>query len=125
MPACPWPTTPSIAPCAAPWWRAGASASPSWPRACRSASRCRAGTSNALRWPSDSTAELTARGPAGATVDVRFTLGARGNRSQVGVDFGVAEQSDDARVKAVVSQLVALLRGPQPAERPTVAATIQ
>ena len=63
--------------------------------------------------------------PRRRPVDVRFTLGARGNRSQVGVDFGVAEQSDDARVKAVVSQLVALLRGPQPAERPTVAATIQ
>jgi MoaA/NifB/PqqE/SkfB family radical SAM enzyme len=71
-----------------------------------------------LRWPSDSAAELTARGPAGATVDVRFSIGARGNRSQIGVDFGVAERSDDARVKAVVSQLVALLRGPQPADRP-------
>ena len=71
-----------------------------------------------LRWPSDSAAELTARGPGGASVDVRFSIGARGNRSQIGVDFGVAERSDDNRLKPVVDQLVALLRGAQSGERP-------
>jgi MoaA/NifB/PqqE/SkfB family radical SAM enzyme len=66
-----------------------------------------------LRWPAESTGELVARGPGGARVDVRFTLGARANRSQVGVDFRVAEVADPG-VKAAVDELVGLLRG-QPA----------
>ncbi|HSP99230.1 MAG TPA: radical SAM protein, partial [Candidatus Dormibacteraeota bacterium] len=72
-----------------------------------------------LRWPSDSAAELTAHGPAGTSLDVRFSIGARGNRSQIGVDFGVAERSDDSRLKPVVDQLVALLRGAPAGERPS------
>ena len=75
----------------------------------------------ALRWPSDTAAELTAHGPAGARIVVRFGVGARGNRSQLGVDFGDA--ADDARVKPIVAQLVSLLRGSQSGERaPSVAA---
>ena len=67
-----------------------------------------------LRWPSDSTGELVASGPDGARVDVRFTLGTRGNRSQVGVDFALADARDQPRTKAVVDELVGLLRGNQP-----------
>ena len=68
-----------------------------------------------LRWPTDNLGEVVARGPDGARVDVRFTLGARGNRSQVGVDFRIADESDPRSVKAVINELVVLLRGPQPA----------
>jgi len=75
----------------------------------------------ALRWPNDTAAELTAHGPAGARIAVRFGVGARGNRSQLGVDFGDA--AADARVKPIVAQLVSLLRGSQSGERaPGVAA---
>src|SRR5262249_38071657 len=66
-----------------------------------------------LQWPTETTAELIARGPAGARVDLRFTLGVRGNRSQVGVDFRVAENSDRSRLKPVIDDLVVLLRGNQ------------
>lgn len=64
-----------------------------------------------LRWPSDSSAELTARGPGGASVEVRFSISARGNRSQLGVDFGVAGGDEGGHLKPVVDRLVALLRG--------------
>jgi hypothetical protein len=68
----------------------------------------------ALRWPNETAAELSVRGPGGIGVDVCFTLGARGNRSQLGVDFRPASGSDPNGVKAVIDELVALLRGPQP-----------
>jgi MoaA/NifB/PqqE/SkfB family radical SAM enzyme len=67
-----------------------------------------------LRWPTETAAEIPLRGPGGAGVDVCFTLGARGNRSQVGVDFRPANASDPRGVKPVIDELVALLRGPQP-----------
>jgi len=70
-----------------------------------------------LRWPNETAAELGAAGPGGARIDVRFTLGARGNRSQLGVDFGVAES--DQRLRPVVDQLIALLRGPAPSGEPS------
>lgn len=68
-----------------------------------------------LRWPSDTTGELVARGPGGARVDLCFTLGVRGNRSQVGVDFRPAPTSDQSNVKAVIDEFVFVLRGTQPA----------
>ena len=64
-----------------------------------------------LRWPTDTSGELVVRGPADARVDVCFTLGTRSNRSQVGVDFRIAEPTDHARVKPAVDALLALLRG--------------
>ncbi|MEO8601933.1 MAG: radical SAM protein [bacterium] len=71
---------------------------------------------DALRWPSDDTGALRANGPDGAHVEVRFTLGTRGNRSQVGVDFALGDATDQPRSKAVVDELVGLLRGtPAPA----------
>lgn len=71
-----------------------------------------------LRWPQPEVAELTAVDPAGTRVDVRFTLGARGNRSQLGVDFGLAERDGDPRLRAVVDALIGLLRGPRPGVTP-------
>jgi hypothetical protein len=68
-----------------------------------------------LSWPSEGTGELVARGPGGARVDVCFTLGARGSRSQVGIDFRVAEASDPHSVRAAIDELVEVLRGPRPA----------
>ncbi len=67
-----------------------------------------------LHWPTATTGELVARGPDGARVDLRFTLGARGNRSQVGVDFRPADSRDQRSLKAVIDQLAVLLRGNQP-----------
>jgi MoaA/NifB/PqqE/SkfB family radical SAM enzyme len=69
---------------------------------------------DALRWPDDGTGELIARGPGGAHVAVRFAVGARGSRSQVGVDFDVNDASDAGGAKAVVEQLVGLLRAATP-----------
>jgi MoaA/NifB/PqqE/SkfB family radical SAM enzyme len=68
-----------------------------------------------LRWCTATTAELVARGPAGTRVDVRFTLGVRGNRSQVGVDFRPEEMADQRNVKPAIDEFVLLLRGNQPA----------
>jgi hypothetical protein len=65
-----------------------------------------------LRWTTESTGALVARGPGGARVDLRFAVGARGKRSQVGVDFGSAPPTDDD-AKAVIQTLVALLRESQ------------
>ena len=81
-----------------------------------------------LCWPTESTGELVARGPGGVRVDLRFTLGARGNRSQVGVDFQPAERSDQGDVKAVIDEMVVLLRGSQPSAASAAdlgAATVQ
>jgi MoaA/NifB/PqqE/SkfB family radical SAM enzyme len=72
-----------------------------------------------LRWPDETTGQLVARGPDRARVDVRFTLGARGNRSQVGVDFQPADETDPATVKGVINELVQLLRATQSASSST------
>lgn len=68
-----------------------------------------------LRWPSERSGELVAHGPGAGRVAVRFTLGVRGNRSQLGVDFQLADTSDHATAKAVVAELVTLLRAGRPA----------
>jgi uncharacterized Fe-S cluster-containing radical SAM superfamily protein len=65
----------------------------------------------ALRWTTNATGELVTRGPRGARVDVRFTIGVRDNRSHVGVDFRTAGDADHDGVKAVIDELVLLLRG--------------
>ena len=81
-----------------------------------------------LRWPTETTGELVARGSGGAHVAVRFTLGTRGHRSHVGVDFQPAETNDHGSVKAVINELVGLLRGTQPAAASSAdaaAATVQ
>jgi hypothetical protein len=54
-----------------------------------------------------------ARGPDGARVDVCFKVAVRANRSQVSVDFRLADGSDRDGVKPAVDELVALLQGPQ------------
>jgi uncharacterized Fe-S cluster-containing radical SAM superfamily protein len=64
-----------------------------------------------LRWPNQTTAEVVARGPEGARVVACFTVGARGNRPQVGVDFQLPDGGDQRRIKPVVEELIALLRG--------------
>jgi MoaA/NifB/PqqE/SkfB family radical SAM enzyme len=71
-----------------------------------------------LRWPAETSAELIARGANGARVDLRFTLGVRGNRSQVGVDFGLTKTDDQPGMKAAVDHLVGLLRAAQSASPP-------
>jgi sulfatase maturation enzyme AslB (radical SAM superfamily) len=65
-----------------------------------------------LRWPVQSTAELPVRGPGAASVDLRFTIGTRGKRSTVGVDFRSADPNGDGGVKPVIEALVELLREP-------------
>jgi len=63
-----------------------------------------------LRWPSETTGEVTVHGPDGARVDLCFRLGTRDSRSQVGVDFRPLECGDPAGVKAVIDEMVGLLR---------------
>ncbi len=63
-----------------------------------------------LSWPADGVAELVAHGPQGASVALRFNLAVRANRSQVGVDFRVGEDSDQHLVKPAVDRMVSLLR---------------
>ena len=63
-----------------------------------------------LQWNTDTNGALVARGPAGARVDVGFTVGVRGNRSQVGVDFK-PETDGDAALRTVINELVQLIRG--------------
>jgi hypothetical protein len=75
----------------------------------------------ALRWPQADVAELTVRGPEAARIDVRFTLGVRGTRSQVGVDFRIGEGAAGNGVKPVVDELALLLRG-TPSGEPAAAA---
>ncbi len=66
-----------------------------------------------LRWSTEATGDIVARGPGGSRVDLCFTLGARGNRSQVGVDFRPTPAGDPNGIKAVIDELVGLLRGPR------------
>jgi hypothetical protein len=77
----------------------------------------------ALRWPTESAAELPVRGPGSASVDLRFNIGARGKRSTVGVDFRSADPDGDGSIKPVIGALVELLREPPaPADPQLVAA---
>ncbi len=69
-----------------------------------------------LRWPTDANAVLPVRGPGDACVEVGFTIGARGKRSTVGVEFRSVDPSDGG--KAVIEALVGLLR-----ERPDLPAS--
>ncbi len=80
-----------------------------------------------LRWPAETTARAGRARPRRRQVDVCFTLAARGNRSQVGVDFRVADTRDPS-AKAAIDELVILLRGTRPAAAPsadTAAASVQ
>jgi MoaA/NifB/PqqE/SkfB family radical SAM enzyme len=61
-----------------------------------------------LRWSADAGAVLPVRGPDDACVEVRFTLGARGKRSTVGVEFRSVDASDGSKV--VIEALVNILR---------------
>ena len=63
-----------------------------------------------LRWPTEWTAELAVSGPGEASVDLCFTIGARGKRSTVGIDFRSVDPGGDDGVKTVIEALVALLR---------------
>ena len=67
-----------------------------------------------LNWPSDASAEVVARGPQGATVALRFNLGIRGNRPQVGVDFRLDDDCDQNAIRPAVEHLVLLLRETRP-----------
>lgn len=66
-----------------------------------------------LRWPTEAAGQVVARGPAGARVDVCFTLGVRENRSQVGVEFRPDDGTDPSTVRAAVDALIAVLRKAQ------------
>jgi MoaA/NifB/PqqE/SkfB family radical SAM enzyme len=68
-----------------------------------------------LRWPSEDSAVLAVHGADGASVEVRFTIGARGKRSTVGIEFRPAEPTDGG--KSVIQAVVELLR-----ERPDASA---
>jgi hypothetical protein len=71
----------------------------------------------ALRWPTESSAVLAVGGSGDARVEVRFTIGSRGKRSTVGVEFHPADPNGAGGVKAVIEALIETLR-----ERPSVAA---
>ena len=71
-----------------------------------------------LRWPTEASAVLAVCGSGDARVEVRFTIGARGKRSTVGVEFRPADPNGDGGVKAVIEALVEILR-----ERPAVPAS--
>jgi len=68
-----------------------------------------------LHWADERLGVVVAHGPDGDRVEVRFTLGTRGNRSQVGVDFQLAGGDGKAGCKSAAAQLVMLLRGTQTA----------
>jgi len=61
-----------------------------------------------LRWTAEDRAVLAVRGAGDASVEVRFTIGARGKRSTVGVEFQSADAMNGG--KEVIEALVELLR---------------
>lgn len=63
-----------------------------------------------LRWESESRAVLAVAGPEEARVEVRFTIGARGKRSTVGVEFHPVDAAGDGAVSALIGSLVEILR---------------
>src|SRR4029079_10512579 len=69
-----------------------------------------------LRWPTDARAVLAVCGSGDARVDLQFTIGARGKRSTVGVEFQPADPNGRGGGRAVGEALVEILR-----ERPSVA----
>jgi len=69
-----------------------------------------------LRWSTEGSAVLPVRGPDDGCVEIRFTIGARGKRSTVGVEFRASDAIDGG--KAVIEALVDVLR-----ERPDVPAS--
>jgi hypothetical protein len=69
-----------------------------------------------LQWPTDARAVLAVGGSGDARVEVCFTIGARGKRSTVGVEFRPAGPNGNGDVKAVIEALVETLR-----DRPTAA----
>ena len=71
-----------------------------------------------LCWPADASAVLPVRGPGDASVEVRFTIGARGKRSTLGIEFRSADPTGAGGVKAVIEALVEILR-----ERPALPAS--
>ena len=75
-----------------------------------------------LRWEDDRVGILVAQGPGSAQVELRFSLGVRGNRSQVGVDFRMAEGTGADDCKRAAEQMVTLLRGTQAPAAPAAAA---
>lgn len=77
-----------------------------------------------LRWANETTAELAACGPDGARVGVRFTLGVRGTRSQLDVDFRVSDGAEPAGIKAAVGELVSVLRAAPSGARTELAAAV-
>lgn len=64
-----------------------------------------------LHWPDEAAAEVVARGPGETRVDLLFTLGARGSRSQVGVSFRPGESCDSDNLRPVIDEIAQLLRG--------------
>ena len=75
-----------------------------------------------LRWATDAGAVLAVRGPGDACVEVRFTIGVRGKRSTVGVEFRSSDRNGDGDVKAVIEALVETLREPTPEQREAIRA---
>ncbi|MEO6026102.1 MAG: radical SAM protein [Candidatus Binatia bacterium] len=63
-----------------------------------------------LRWPTESSATLAVCGAGDARVEVRFTIGARGRKSTVGVEFVPTDPAGHGGVKDVMEALVELLR---------------
>ena len=73
-----------------------------------------------LRWTNEGSAVLGVGGAHDARVEVRFTIGARGKRSTVGVEFHPVDPTGDDGVKPVIQALVEVLR-----ERPAATASAQ
>jgi hypothetical protein len=72
-----------------------------------------------LRWPTEDGAVLVIRGSGEARVDLRFTVGARGKRSTVGVEFKPVDSNGDGAVKGVIQALVEILRERSAAPAPS------
>jgi hypothetical protein len=71
-----------------------------------------------VRWATDAGAVLAVRGPGDACVEVRFTIGVRGKRSTVGVEFRASDGNGDG--KAVIEALVDTLREPSSEQRAAI-----
>jgi hypothetical protein len=71
-----------------------------------------------LCWATEASAVVAVCGSGGARVEVRFTIGARGKRSTVGIEFHQVDPTGDGGVKAVIEALVEILR-----DRPAVPAS--
>lgn len=65
-----------------------------------------------LRWASDEAAVVTLHGPAEARIDLGFSLAMRGAKPHLGVDFHPVPGGEETERRAVVEEVVALLREP-------------